>query len=73
MTKSGPRRAAGIEAVPAGRCPKCLSKRILGPRAIKDDGKIWCNCYNCGHEWLTNKDGNHHRKGCNSWNPKLAE
>ena len=60
MTKpahgTGPRRVAGAgnKPVPQGRCPKCTSTRILGPRLVKDD-KEWCNCYDCGHEWQTNR------------------
>ncbi len=40
--------------VPPHQCPKCLAKRILGPRVVKDKQK-WCNCYDCGHEWQVDK------------------
>ncbi len=69
-TGTGPHRVAGIDAVPDGRCPKCTSKKVLGPRVVKDDEQ-WCNCYRCGHAWQTNKPSV--RKGGKSWSPKMAK
>ena len=65
----GPRLIPGIDPVPPHQCPKCLAKRILGPRVVKDKQK-WCNCYDCGHEWQVDKP--RVRKGDKpSRNPKV--
>ncbi len=75
-TGIGPRIIKGVYRTPKGRCPKCLSKKILGPRVVKD-GEEWCNCYRCGHAWRTNrpkvrKGDERGAKGRRrSWNPKV--
>ena len=55
-TGTGPRLVKGLDPVPKGQCPRCVSKRVLGPRIVRDEEE-WCHCYNCGHEWQTNKPG----------------
>lgn len=84
-THRSPRRVAGRDPVPKGQCPRCLSPRILGPRVVKA-AEEWCNCYNCGHEWRTNKVNvrkddkpkrAYHRKDSKpklalAWKPKAA-
>ena len=60
----------GRTILPPDECPRCLSKRILGPRVVKDKQK-WGNCYDCGHEWQVDKP--RVRKGHKpSRNPKVS-
>ena len=66
-TGTGLRLIPGLDGVPEGQCPKCLSKKVLAPRIVKNHEE-WCNCYRCGHAWQTNKPKV--RKG---WNPKLRK
>ena len=62
-----------LDRLPDGKCPRCPSTKILGPRVVRDDEK-WCHCYECGHTWQTNKSTK--QKGGHpslSWNPNLKE
>ena len=36
---------------PSDKCPSCVSSRIMEPREMRNDGKLWCHCYACGYEW----------------------
>lgn len=37
--------------VTADKCPRCSSKKVLGPRVVKHNEAAWCTCYSCGHDW----------------------
>ena len=62
-----PRAKAGLDPLPEGQCPRCLSMKVLGPRVVRD-GERWSYCYNCGNEWQVNKVRKGHKP---SWNPKV--
>ncbi len=65
----------GVARAELGQCPQCLSKRVLGPRVIKDDGVKWCHCYKCKHVWklgaVGRKQGHKPKRAYKRKNDKL--